>query len=181
MGALALLAGCRTVTRLRQGLEFSVVNERLIIRGEISARTAAAFADVLKQNPQVSTIVLQHITRVTDVPAVFAIGRLIRARGLHTVLQSDSDIHAEAGFMFLAGVERRMVAGAQIGLGSWTARDFSRAPDFAGASEYTVEMLGSDAFYLFALRKGPSDGIYVMTEDEIAQFGLLTAPVQRFE
>ncbi len=181
MGALALVAGCGTVTRLQQGLEFSVVNERLIIRGEISARTAAAFADVLKQNPQVSVIVLQHITRVTDVPAVFAIGRMIRARGLHTALQSDSDIHAEAVFMFLAGVERRMVAGAQIGLGSWTARDFSRAPDFAGASEYTVEMLGSDAFYLFALRNGPSDGIYVMTEDEIAQFGLLTAPVQRFE
>lgn len=169
------------MTRLRQGLEFSVVNERLIVRGEVSIRTPAAFADVMDQNPQVSVVVLQQVKSVTNVRAVLEIGRMIRERGVNVALQSDSDIHAEAVFLFMAGVERSMVAGAQIGLGRWIERDFSRSPDFGGIREYSVEMLGSDAFYLFALRKGPSDGIYVMTEDEIAQFGLLTAPVQRFE
>ncbi len=45
---------------------------------------------------------------------------------------------------------------------------------------YAADMLGSDAFYWFALEASPSIGIYIMPREDIARFGLLTAPVIEF-
>ena len=174
MGATALLAGCGlsdTVTEARQGLHFFVVNERLSMRGKVIGRTPAAFLDVLAQNPQVTTLVLQDM-RGTDNPvAVQAMGAEIRRRGLSTALHSDSAVHGAAVQLFVSGAARGMVAGAEIGLSSLEGD--------ADTRKYLNDMLGSDQFYEFALQSAAADGIHIMTEDEITRYGLLTAPIER--
>ena len=173
-GASALLAGCGAadmVTGIRQGLHFFVVNDRLLMRGEVIGRTPAAFADVLDQNAQVTTLVLQDMRGTHDAAAVRKMGYNIRKRGLATALQSDSAVHGAAVELFLGGKPRRMVAGAEIGL--------TMAHTSEGQRQYLRDMLGSDGFYEFALQTAPSDGIYIMTEHEISQHGLLTAPIER--
>lgn len=174
MGATALLAGCGVpdmVTGLRQGLHFFVANERLVIRGEVIGRTPAAFVEVLNQNPLVTTLVLQDMSGKHNAAAVQAMGYEVRRRGLSTGLQSDSAIHGGAVYLFLSGVQRSTVSGAEIGVG----------PPEADADErkYLNDMLGSDRFYEFVLQASPSDGIHVMTKNEVMQYGLLTVPVEQ--
>lgn len=174
LGALTLLAGCGMgdlVTETRQGLHFFVVNERLMMRGEVIGRTPAAFADVIAQNDGLSTVVLQDMRGIHDAEAVRVMGRMIRAAGLGTALQSDSVLEGAAIDLFLSGAARRMVAGAQI--------SFVSGQSGEARQQYLREMLGTDAFYEFALQTAPAGGIHMMTEDEIAQYGVLTAPVER--
>ena len=121
-----------------------------------------------------------------DDEAVLDMGYLLRARGLDTHLQSDSGIYSGAVDLFLAGVRRTMVRGAEIGVHAW-ADGFGEGASYPrdawehrANAAYTADMLGDDAFYWFTLQAAPSSGIHIMTRGEIARFGLLTAPVIEF-
>jgi hypothetical protein len=153
---------------MRRRVGFAVVNERLLMHGRIASRTLDEFREVMRQNPQITTIVMQEMEGARDDAPVAALGRELRVRGLTTALQSDSYIVGGAVLLFLAGTDRRMVEGARIGLSNWSKVD--RA--------YVEEMLGSDGFYQFALQVGATDRIHEMTAQEIAQHGLLTEPVK---
>lgn len=186
LAGLASLGACDIGANLRQGLDFTVVNDRLLMNGVITSRTPAAFAEVLAQNPQVRTLVFQTLEGSIDDEAVVEMGYAIRARGLGTHLQSDSGIYSGAVDLYLAGVARTMVAGAEIGVHSWAdafgeGAEYPRdAPEHRLNAQYTSDMLGSDAFYWFTLQAAPSDEIYIMDAAEIGRFGLLTAPLQTF-
>lgn len=145
-----------------------MVNERLLMHGKIASRTLDEFREVMRQNPQITTLVMEDMDGARDDATVVALGREVRARELSTALQSDSYILGGAVPLFLAGTQRHMVEGARIGLSNWSKID--RA--------YVKEMLGTDGFYQFALQVGAADGIYEMTAQEIAQYGLLTEPVK---
>ena len=43
---------------------------------------------------------------------------------------------------------------------------------------YFNDMLGSDALYWFTLQAAPADEIHVMTQQELARFGVLNAPAR---
>lgn len=182
LGMLAL-SGCGMAANLRQGLSFTAVNERLLVSGEISTPSAAAFEEILNANPQIRTIVLQDLAGSIDDEAVLDMGYLIRNRGLATHLQSDSAIYSGAVDLFLAGRSRTMVRGAEIGVHSW-ADGFGEGSAYPRDAwehranvRYTRDMLGSDAFYWFTLQAASSREIHIMTPGEIARFGLLTAPI----
>lgn len=169
LGAGALLAECSgKLHGMRRRVGFAVVNERLLMHGRIASRTLDEFREVMRQNPQITTIVMQEMEGARDDAPVAALGRELRVHGLATALQSDSYIVGGAVPLFLAGTDRRMVEGARIGLSNWSKVD--RA--------YVEEMLGSDGFYQFALQVGATDRIHEMTAQEIAQYGLLTEPVK---
>lgn len=169
LGALALGACSGQLHGHRRRVGFAVVNTRMLLHGRVTPRTPDEFADVLAQNPQVRTVVLQQMEGPHDPAASLRLGRMIRARGLATALQSDSAIAGDAVLLLMAGVERRMVAGAQIVLQGWGGDEARVA--------YAREMLGSDAFTAFALRSAPADTIHIMSAQDIAQTGLLTQPV----
>lgn len=169
LGALAALSGCGGVRLhgMRQRVGFAVVNTRLLLHGEITRRTPVEFAQVLAQNPQITTVVLQDLTGGEDPAAMVALARDLRGRGLETALQSDSNVSGPAVALFLAGQQRRMVRGAVLTLSDW--EDVPRG--------FVNEMLGAYAFDLFALRVTAGGAVHHMTEAELEQFGLLTAPV----
>ncbi|RKE94134.1 hypothetical protein C8N30_3243 [Sulfitobacter guttiformis] len=170
-----MLSGCGVgdrVTSVRQGLLFYVVNERMLMRGRVIGRTPAALNAVLAQNPQVSTLVFQEMQAAHDSDAVREMGYDIRTRGLATEVQSDSVLAGASVDLFIAGAARRMVAEAEIGVGG--AASYARRL-------YLAQMLGSDAFYEFALRAAPAGGIHLLTQTEIERYGLLTEPIIRLE
>ncbi|MEJ8561447.1 hypothetical protein QTO30_09625 [Yoonia sp. GPGPB17] len=76
-----------------------------------------------------------------------------------------------------------MEDGAQLGVHSWSdgtneAKDFPRdAPEHDANRTYIEDMLADDSFYWFTIYAAPADDIYWMQPDEIAQYGVLTAPV----
>lgn len=180
---MAALGGCGMAGNLRQGVTFTVVNRELQMRGVITSPTPAAFQEVLAQNPQIDTVLLQTLEGSLDDEAMINMAYDLRRRGLNTRLQSDSGIYSGAVDFFLAGVERSMVRGAEIGVHAWAdsfrqATDYPRgAPEHALNVRYIKDMLGDDAFYWFTLQAAPADEIYIMNEDEIEAYGLLTRPI----
>lgn len=185
LGGGAVLAGCSgRLHGYRRRVGFAVVNERLLIHGKVTRRTLQEFSVVMEQNPQIATLVLQDMPGTGDAAATIALGYDVRARGLGTALQSDSTISAGAVALFLAGTQRRMVEGAQIGVTSWsdggvTGRELLRDdPAHTSRRQYVLDMLGSDGFYWFALQAAPENEIHKMTAQEIVHYGLLTEPVK---
>ncbi|WP_299416091.1 hypothetical protein [uncultured Sulfitobacter sp.] len=168
-GAIAALSGCGGgLHGMRRRVGFAVVNTRLLMHGRIATRTPAEFADVMVENPQIKTLVLQDMPDVRDAEAAMVLGRMVRARGLATALQSDSDISGGAVALFLAGQQRSMVDGARITVGNWDGI----------TAAYVREMLGAPVFYQFALRVGAANPIHTITAQEISDYGLLTEPVK---
>lgn len=185
LGGGAALAGCGGgLHGLRRRAGFAVVNTRLLVHGEVTRRTPREFTEVMAQNPQITTLVLQDMRGARDDAAVMALGYDVRARGLEVALQSDSDLAAGAVPLFLAGTQRRMVEGAGIGLTGWSDRGVLGKnlprddPAHTLRRQYVQDMLGSDRFYWFALQAAPEGEIHKMTAQEIARYGLLTEPVK---
>ena len=181
--ALGLLA-CAMVDNAVDRTQMEVAGARLYISGEITSRTPANFERLLAENPQLRIVLPRVMQGSLDDQAVNRMGYAIRERGLETHLGPDSEIYSGAVDLFLAGQKRSMAEGAVIGVHSW-ADGFGEGRNYpADAIEhranavYVRDMLGTDDFYWFTLRAAPADGIHLLTRDEIARFGLLTAPIR---
>ncbi len=160
--------------------EFSVRGDQLLMQGEINSKTLDQFEDVIAANPGIKTLVELEVPGSLDDDTMIALAYRVRALGLNTHLTATSEIYSGGVDLFLAGVTRTMEDGAKIGVHSWSdgtneAKDFPRgAPEHEQNRLYIERMLGDDAFYWFTIYAAPADDIYIMTEAEIRQYGLLT-------
>jgi hypothetical protein len=177
--ALAML-GCAVADNAVDRMTVRLDGPRMVLSGQITSRTPRSFLAALNDNPQVKVIVPFDMSGSVDEMAVYRMGDAIRARGLDTHLTAQSEIYSGAVNLFLAGNRRTIERGAVMGVHSW-ADGFGEGSSYPrGAREhegnvaYTRAMLGSDAFYWFTLQAAPSDGIRVLTQAEIADFGLVT-------
>tara|TARA_R110002074_G_scaffold8175_16_gene34220 strand:+ start:1728 stop:2300 length:573 start_codon:yes stop_codon:yes gene_type:complete len=177
------LSACGVVENASDGTQMVVRGDQLVLSGTITSRTPSNFARILTENPQIRTLVQTQVDGSIDGEATIAMGYRVRALGLGTHLRSDSIVDSGGVDLFLAGRQRTMARGANIGVHSWRNgyREGSSYPPNASEHDmtrrYIADMLGSDAFYWFTLQAAPSDGIHEMTAAEIAHFGLLTRPM----
>lgn len=177
---LAALLGCALAENAVDRTTLEVRGTDVLMWGEITSRTPAAFLQTLDSHPQLDTVVLMEMPGSLDDEAVLRMGYALRARGLNTRLTGQSAIYSGAVDLFLAGRQRRMAPGAVIGVHAWAdgfgeATDYPPdAPEHQATAAYVRDMLGSDAFYWFTLQAAPSTGIHEMTAAEIARFGLIT-------
>lgn len=162
---------------------FVVDDDALYMSGEINSKTDGQFAAVIAANPQITTIVECGVPGSLDDDTMIPLSYQVRSLELNTHLTSTSEIASGGVDFFLAGVVRTMEEGARIGVHSWSdgvneAKDYPRDADEHQANrKYIADMLGDDAFYWFTIYAAPADDIYWMTSNDIAQHGLLTAPV----
>lgn len=179
-----LLLGCASVFTPATPNGYSVDGTRLFMSGEINRSTPDSFAKMIEANPQVQTVVLMDMPGSVDEVAVHETGYFIRQRGLDTHLTSQSEVYSGAVDLFLAGNRRSMTCCAVIGVHDWE-------DDWGVGSEYPEDawehdaniayfkaMLGSDAMYWFTLQAASPDEIHVMTQQELARFGVLNAPAR---
>ena len=162
----------------------AVDGNRLYLMGELNSQTPDKVKAVIKDNPQVDTIVLTAMPGSLDDESTFPLARWLRERNLNTHLLSDSVIASGAVDLYLAGVNRTMEEGAQLGVHSWSdgsneATDFPRdRKEHRFNADYIDAMLGSEDFYWFTIEAAPADGLHWMDKTEIDHFGLLTEPLQ---
>lgn len=188
VGLLALtpLGSIATVLYLntQETTSFEVRGDELWMSGEINSKTYDQFIEVVDANPSISTIVEEIVPGSLDDDTMIKLAYEVRRRGLNTRLLATSAIDSGGVDLFLAGVERTMQDGAHIGVHSWSdgfkdAVEYPRdAPEHEANRKYIEDMLGADAFYWFTIEAAPADDIYEMTNAEIVEFGLLTAPIQ---
>lgn len=168
------------VMNQRQTTEFRAQGTTLFMTGTINARTLDQFERVITQTPTIKRIVALEVPGSVDDDTMIQLGYRVRELGLNTHLTSDSAIYSGGVDLFLAGVERTLEPGAELGVHSWAdgrreATDYPRgAPEHEQNRLYIERMLGDDAFYWFTIEAAPADGIHIMSDAEIQRFGLLT-------
>ncbi len=183
-------ASAAPAARLREFQQFGpfrvVANDRVELIDAIDGNTPAAFASLLKAFPQVRQIDMIECPGSEDDDANLDLARMVRNAGIATHVPATGSIRSGGVELFLAGVQRTISPGAEIGVHSWQDSDGFEATDFAANDpvhtpyiSFYRDMGLSDAqaraFYEFTNRAASFDDVHYMTKAEVARFGLLTA------
>ena len=173
-------------------------NFSLHMRGTIDCSTPQKLETLLRDTT-IRRIVMEFVPGSADDEANLEAGRLIRERGLETVVpafqfgdaQADNlaeqvaiGLIASGGVdFFLAGTTRTLGDGACVGVHSWQASDGTQGSDLAMDDPqhdffldyYTdIDFAQGQDFYFFTLNAAPADGLHFMTLSEFNQFGVAT-------
>lgn len=164
-------------------LRFEVVGERAYGYGTTDDRSINVINKLIRENPQVTTLVLKAMPGTKDADINLIIARRIRKAGLNTHLEADSYIASGAVDLFLAGATRTMECGARIGVHSWAMAIYEPEPGKydrrKSRQENFLRDMGIDpAFYVFTRDAAPASDIHIMSPDEINQFNLLGTPLR---
>ena len=187
IGGLGAMGGCEivavTALNMVETTRFHVDNETLFMRGEINSKTDTQFEAVIAANPQIKTLIECDVPGSLDDDTMIPLSYRVRELGLNTHLTSTSSVASGGTDLFLAGVERTIESGAYIGVHSWSdgmrdASEYPRSsPEHEANATYIRDMLGNDDFYWFTIYSAPANDIHQMSEAEIIQYGLITAPI----
>ncbi|BES64168.1 hypothetical protein SANA_06070 [Gottschalkiaceae bacterium SANA] len=168
--------------------KFEVAGNDLYMDGYICSKTSAQLKKIIEENPQVTRIVMKEVTGSLDDETNLEMSIWVHEKGLDTHLLKDSDIESGGVDFFESGINRTMENGAKIGVHSWASvganseevlpKDLPKDdPEHKKYVDYTIRMLGSDEFYWYTIKAAPAEGMYMMTNDEIEHFGLVTQPI----
>lgn len=166
-------------------LKFRVKDNIAYGYGGTDDRSVAAVKKLMREHPNVDTLVFKKMPGTQDADMNLRLARDIRKRGLNTHIESNSMIASGAVDLFLAGKRRTMECGALIGVHSWSisgARSTIRiSPQDMGTDrrqkyhEDFLRDMGIDpSFYAFTRAAAEPENIHYMTMDEIKRFDLLT-------
>ena len=181
--ALIFISACT-----RPGFEatygiFSVKNDTTAyMNGTIGSRTDTQFDKLIKNYPNIKLLVLQDCPGSKDDVTNLAVSRQIYDLGIDTQLDATSIIASGAVDLFLAGTQRTIATGAQIGVHSW-AEGSTEANEFPVGHEKHLPYIeyykyvgfsqdDAEAFYYFTINAAPAAEVHWMTEEEIATYGM---------
>ena len=157
----------------------------IIMDGDISVNTAPDLEELVNDHPDANLIIMKTCGGIHLDEATLEAARFVRSAQLDTHLASDGIISRGGLNFFIAGVNRSMDAGGQMGVSAWKNEDGMEATSFDfGANEHLnylnfyAEMgfqwlLASD-FYYFSIQAADSDNLFFLTDDLIEDYKLLT-------
>ena len=174
------------VTRPGYGqIRFEVQGQTAYVNGGTNSKSYGVVKAFLDDNPQVNHLVLERMPGTKDADTNLHIARLLRKRGLSTHVTKDSYIVSGTVDLFLAGVERTMDCGGLIGVHSWSYTGRNGIGVFSPKNigydqrrklqEHFLKEMGIDpAFYEFTRDAADADEIYILEEDDLRQYDILT-------
>lgn len=156
-----------------------------IMDGVINSKTPKHWDNFIAEFPNINRIEMKDCPGSSDDEANVVLARKVRAQDVNIHLPSDAVIASGAVDLFLAGTTRTREAGSQIGVHSWADGNNNVATDYPVGHEehdlyidYYKEMgfsqADAEAFYYFTINAAPAEDIHWMTDEEIAQYKLLT-------
>ena len=166
-------------------LKFRVKDNIAYGYGGTDDRSVAAVKKLMREHPQVDTLVFKKMPGTKDADMNLRLARDIRRRGLNTHVEKNSMIASGAVDLFLAGKRRTMECGALIGVHSWSvsgSRSTIRiSPTDMGVDrrqkiqENFLRDMGIDpTFYAFTRAAAEPEKVHFLSMDEIRRFDLLT-------
>ena len=157
----------------------------LLMSGEIDTRAAERFRGFLADADELPETVALH-SPGGSVAAALEIGRMIRERGLNTLMSADAACLSACPYILAGGVERRVSALAWVGLHQSYFDQSVVIPAYfavrtiqAGQAEvmaYLADM-GVDPLIVVPALRTPPEDIYLLVEDELLSYRLATAMV----
>lgn len=159
--------------------QFRVEGERLEVSGQLTLASTERLDRLLEEHGQLTTLVIGPVLAEGDVTALLQKGLLVRGAGLNTEVAEGTDLRGDAVYLFMAGVERRLGAGARLVLTGWQTPAGPAAdlpldhPAHQERVDYVTRMLGSPDVYWLALEAG-REGARALGAAEAAGLGLAT-------
>ena len=157
-----------------------VEDKTALVNGTLGTKTYIQIDSLIKNHPEVTSLVLQQIDGSINDAINMHTGRLIRNAQLTTLIPADGDVNSGGVDLFAAGVKRQYRDGGKVGVHSWCCVDGKSAhllPQDHSAHgaqlTYFREMLGKTAgptFYFFTINAANFDNIHVMTASELTQY-----------
>jgi hypothetical protein len=170
--------------KFNENTTLEVRGNEVYMNNVISDGTLRLFKKMIKENPQVDTLVEVDMPGSENDIVMIDLGYYVRSLGLNTKILSYSKIDSGAVDLFLAGTKRFMVAGARIGVHSWADEDGTEAKDYPEDSEehdanadYIEDMLGTNDFYWFTIYAAEAEDIHEMTTSEIKKYNIINTGV----
>ena len=162
---------------------FEIDGNNAIMTGTINGSTPFRVMELVYYHPEVQTIVMADAPgSVDDVSSVRA-SRIVRAHGLNTHVPSDGEVASGGTDFFQAGVKRTCEKGAKFGVHSWSefgaeGTDYPKDDEVHQMYlEYCDDMGIPRSFYWYTLEAASAEDIHYMTEEELAKYNMLTAPI----
>lgn len=115
---------------------------RAALVGVTDARSPAQFAAMLARYTQLTTIEFIDCPGTYDDRANLAVGRMIRAHGLATVVPEGGSVRSGAVELFLAGASLEIADGAEFAVHAWLDDRGLSANDYAADSTEHAKYLG---------------------------------------
>ncbi len=161
-------------------LSFEVRGDTAIVRGTTDGRSHNLIKDMMRENPQVKTLILQAMPGTQDMNTNRRVVLGLRAAELATHVPADGRIASGAVDWFIAGSPRTIDCGAMIGVHSWSSKLGERGDQTLydgqrGTQRYFLKRMGVDPdFYEFTREAAGPDDIYWLSVDDMLRFGLLS-------
>jgi hypothetical protein len=184
---VVLLAGCATSaekhleTEASEALSIEVEGNSAYLSGILGHDLVQQLSDMVRNNPNVTDLVLVDVPGSVDQQATMQGARLIRHLGLNTHIASTGYVLSGGVDLFLGGVERSIGAGAWVGVHAWsdgtnvTAKNLNVTdPVHAVYVNFYLEMGVPERFYWFSLDAAPADRVYFLSPEEEYDFQLVT-------
>lgn len=182
--AIVLAVATYGATRPDAGLlKFQIKDSVAYGYGGTSSRSYGAVKDMMREHPEVETIVLKKMPGTKDGHTNLGIARDIRKRGLSTHLDKNSFIASGAVDLFLAGAKRTMECGALIGVHSWSyggkmyPANMGSDPEQKQHERFLSDMGINPDFYVFTREAALPHEMYYLSVDDINRFELLSEPL----
>ena len=162
-------------------LEIYIEKDVAFISGVLGSDLPEQLSNMVRQSPNIQTLVLVDIPGSIDQEATMQAARLIRRLGLNTMIARTGYVLSGGVDLFLGGVKRNIGPGAGVGVHSWydqlgiEPEELNLAnPIHATYVNFYLEMGVPERFYWFSLDAAPAERIYFMSPEEIYDFQLAT-------
>ena len=190
LALIVIISGVSSREPYYPPFQVGIYDGKFIATGVIQSGSASTLRTMVNWYPRIRTLVLLRVPGSIDFDNNWAMVRLIREAGLTTVVPAHGLVASGGTDLFIAGTERRMEQGACIGVHSWEEGYWSpfgtlfshegrdADPDDPNHARYLRELrrLGMpSAFYWFALKAAPHDGMHWMSVAEVERFKLATS------
>ncbi|MEM7729989.1 MAG: hypothetical protein AAF311_12065 [Pseudomonadota bacterium] len=163
-------------------LSFEVEATHAYGYGYTDGRSETAVRRLLRDHPEVDTLVFMDMPGTRDVTSNYRLARTIRAAGLATELRPGSRIASGAVDLFLAGTERRVACGAKVGVHAWGGSGFDAQDAVwdnhrAYSRDFLSDMGVNPDFYDFRTQAAGTEAMHWMSPAEIEHWGVATEPM----
>lgn len=163
--------------------KIDIQNNEAILNGTLGTVTYIQIKNLIKDHPNIKTLVLDQVPGSINDAINMHTGRLVREHGFTTKVLATSDIASGGVDLFCAGVKRIVHQGAKIGIHSWGAMSFTATdlpqdhPGHKAQIDYFTMCLGKKkgkAFYFRTLEAAPFDDIHYMSDSAIQTWTVST-------
>ncbi|MEO1109078.1 MAG: alpha/beta hydrolase [Pseudomonadota bacterium] len=188
MKVYAILTGLTVLTACAEQytpVSFVAQGDQIIATGTIDHTTLDAFEEVIAQNPQAKTLILQQIEGSVDDDANVIFSRVVHESGMTTVVPSDGLVASGGTDLFLAGNTRVLQPGACVGVHSWSGGGIVATelpeddPEHDRYLDYFEDIGVDEDFYWFTLEAAPAEDMHWMTAAEANRFDMTSLTATR--